>query len=853
MKYFIFLILLVTITSLNAQKRLSYNYDSTSLNLVIKHIEEQYDISFSFASDLIQNKKITLKVEYIELNELLNILESQTSLSFEKISKNQIIIAPKSTNNKVCGYVLDVDSKLPIPFAVINSSTGEKVVSDAKGFFLISSTEGNNYTVNNEGYLPIDFFGKKTCQQIYLTTSNEVLDAVIISGYVTSGIDRKKDGSIDFTSNSLGILPGLVTPDLLQSIQLIPGINSLNESASGIQIRGGSPDQNLVLVDDIKLYNTGHFYGMFSTLNPYATQKATIFKSGTSAVYGDRVSGVIDISTGETIPNKTESGFGIDGISIDGFIKTPLSNNLAVYLFARRSYGDIIKSPTYDSYAEKIFRNTGEIKDSNGQVITVPNDDEYTIDNSEDDFSFYDINTKIIFEPNDNNKLILSGLYTRNELDFLFKNDEITKEDEVSTENIGLSFKWKHQSSEANTEDVTLYFSRYGSKYLAEESVDESIDETNIRDNFITDIGLNINAHRRIGKRQNLTFGYQISNSNLNLTIFRDEPFELEDNINIKNKEKNLKNAVFAQYSYNAKNTSIIGFGLRGVHYGSVGNVYVEPRLNVEYAFSKTLRIQGSVERRHQPISQIIEFNQTDLRLDNNSWRLSNKGNYPVLRSDQVSVGLLYDNKSWTIDFDAYYKELNGLTTFTSGFSTPELELDKGTSIIKGIDILIKKRIDNYRVWAGYTFNDIKYNFRNIQSGEFPGNNDIKHSFRISNSLGINDFELSLGWQYRSGQPSTPIKSYDPETSLVTFGKTNSILLKDYHRMDASIIYNFNINKTKDLKAQLGFSVLNIYNRKIPISVIYNTEDEGSGLELQQVIQRFSLGFTPNLSFRLFF
>jgi FecR, C-terminal/TonB-dependent Receptor Plug Domain len=853
MKYFIFLILLLTIVSGNAQKRLSYNFNNTSLSQVIKQIEEQHNVSFSFALDLIQNKKITLNVQDIELDELLDILESQTSLSFEKISKNQIIIAPKIVNYKVCGYVLDIDSKIPIPYAVIKSSSGEKVITDSKGFFLINSTEDNTFSISNVGYLSKDFIGKETCQQIYLSTSNEVLDAVVISGYVTSGIDRKKDGSIDVTSNSLGILPGLVTPDLLQSIQLIPGIIALDESASGIQIRGGSPDQNLVLVDDIKLFNTGHFYGMFSTLNPNATQKATIFKSGTSTEYGDRVSGVIDISTGETIPDKTESGFGVDGISIDGFIKTPMSKNLAVYFFARRSYGDVVKSPTYNSYAKKIFRNTGIIRNSDGQIITVPNDDEYTIDNSEDDFSFHDFNTKLIFEPNINNKLILSGLYTRNELDFKFKNDAIIKEDEVSTENIGLSFKWKHKSSETNTEDITLYFSRYGSQYLAEEYIEGSIDETNIRDNFITDIGLNIKSLKKIGERQYLKLGYQISNSNVDLTIFRDEPFDSEDNIDIKNDEKNLKNALFISYNYYAKNSSILGFGLRGVHYGSLGEYYIEPRLNAEYALSSDFRIQGSIERRHQPISQIIEFNQTELRLDNNSWRLSNKGNYPLLKSDQISVGILYDDNNWTIDFDAYYKELDGLTTFTSGFSTPELELDKGNSIIKGLDILIKKRIDNYRIWAGYTFNDIKYNFRNIQSGDFPGNNDIKHNFRISNTITLNNFELSLGWLYRSGQPSTPIESYDSETSLVTFGKTNSVPLKDYHRLDASFIYNFKINKTREWKAQLGISALNIYNRKIPISLRYITEEEGSGLELQQVIQRFSLGFTPNLSFRMFF
>ncbi|MFC0604210.1 FecR domain-containing protein [Winogradskyella pulchriflava] len=853
MKYVIFLSLLFTIAIGNAQKRQSYNYNNTSLNEVIKQVETQYNICFSFAIDLIQNKKITLNVEDIDLNELLDILESQTSLSFEKISNNQIIVAPKNTDNKICGYVLDKDSKLPIPYAIINSSTGENTFTDSKGFFSINKTEDNIYKINNQGYVSIDFLGKETCQQVFLTASNELLDAVVISGYVTSGIDRKKDGSIDVTSNSLGILPGLVTPDLLQSIQLIPGINSLNESVSGIQIRGGSPDQNLILFDNIKLFNTGHFYGMFSTLNPYATQSANIFKSGTSAVYGDRVSGIIDISSGEDIPSKTKSGLGFDGISVDGYIKTPLSDKLAVYLFARRSYGDVVRSPTYDSYAEKIFRNFGIVRDINGDIINVPNDDEYTVDTSSDDFSFHDISSKVIFAPNDNNKFVLSSLYTRNELDFEFSDDGETKDDEVATENIGFSFKWKHISSETNSEEATLYFSRYNSKYITEEFIEGALDETNIRNNFITDIGLNIKSHRNIGKRQFLTFGYQISNSIVDINVYSFEPSEPEDNLNIKDRDKNLKNALFAEYNYNAKNSSVIGFGLRAVHYSSLGDVYIEPRINAEYALSETLRIKASIERRHQPIAQIVEFDQGELRLDNNTWRLSNKTDYPLLRSDQISTGLLYDNNSWTIDVDAYLKKLDGLTSYTDGFSTPQLQLTKGKSSIKGIDILLKKRVNNYRIWAGYTFNEIRFKFPSIQDGYFPGNNDITHSFRISNTVTLNDFELSLGWQYRTGEPYTPIKNFDSETTLVEFGDINSVRLKDYHRLDASAIYNFKINKTKNWKAQIGVSALNVYNRKTPISIVYRSEDEGSGLELQQVIQRFSLGFTPNISFRLFF
>ncbi|MEY8847613.1 TonB-dependent receptor plug domain-containing protein [Psychroserpens sp. XS_ASV72] len=853
MKHFIFLFSFFIISSGIAQKRKSYDFKSSSLHDVINQLETENNVTFSYAIDLIAHKQISLTIEDIEFEELLDLLESQTCLNFKLLSKDRVIIAPKTNDDLISVYILDQETNLPIPYAEITNSSGLPSISDSNGFFQLRKNENNNFSISKNGYFPLEFSANEGCQQIYLSAKNEMLNEVLVLGYVTSGIDRKKDGSIDVNSNSLGILPGLVSSDLLQSIQLIPGINSLDESASGIQIRGGTPDQNLILLDDIKLFNTGYLYGMFSSINPHATQKANVFKSGTSAVYGDRISGIIDITTGENIPEKTESGLGIDGLSIDGFVKTAISDKLAVYVFGRRSLDDIFRSPTYESFADKVFRNTGVVKNANGEIIDVQSDDDYTENSSTDSFSFHDMNAKVIFTPNDANTFILSGLINQNALDFSFVNSNERKADDLVTTNNGLSFKWKHQGNGYNSEDISIYVSKYDSDYFNQETIDNVLGERNKISNSITDIGLNLKLNRYVSERNLLTFGYQISNSRVDIEVVQEDQISNEENQAFKNAYQNLKNALFAEYSYSTKNSSLIGIGLRTVHYSSLKALYLEPRLNIEYRLIKSLRLKGSLERRHQPISQIIEFDQGELRLENNIWRLSNNTDSPLLRSDQISTGLLFDKKHWTIDFDAYYKKISGLTSQTSGFGNPQLKLDEGESIIRGLDLLIKKRFQNYRIWAGYTYNNISFDFPDIQGGNFPGNNDIRHSFRISNSLKINNLDISLGWQYRTGAPYTPITSYDPETSLVSFGSINSARLEDYHRLDASAIYDFKFSKSKKWSGQVGFSVLNIYNREVPISYTYITEDEGAGLELQQVIQKFSLGITPNASFRIFF
>ena len=885
MRVLFFCILLLFGIQLNAQQLFDYNYNETTLQDVIKDVEVKNNITFSFAKDVIANKVITFEITQISYLELLDALEAQTGLMFRAISENQVVIARRNPTimiDKVCGYIIDASSMLPVPYATIETATGSIISANSKGFFSTAQTETNQYTVKTVGYDTLSFTGDSNCNAIKVHRTSEDLAPVLLVGYVTSGMDRNKDGSIDVNNDRLGVLPGLVNKDIAQSIQLIPGISSLDESATGIQIRGGSPDQNLILYDDIKLYNTGYFYGMFSLFNPFASENARVYRSGTSASYGDRISGIIDISSGTSIPNKMEGGIEIDGLAVNGYIKAPLSEKVAVYTFVRRSYSDLVQTPTYDSYSDKIFTNFGVARDVNGNVLLLETDDDYSPETSNNDFHFTDVSSKVVIRPNEKNSIAISGLLTRNSLDFNFTGGDELIIDDLKTKNNGLSANWEHVFGEKHQAEVTAYYSGYHSYYQNDEIKDETGDgipelaEINIRENSIKDLGLNYESTLQLKERQQLKLGYQISNTDLNLLISKEEP--VSNSIEASRQDdENLKNALFTEYTYYLKNRGLIKGGVRVSHYSSLNKVLLEPRLNFELPLSNRIRFKTAIERRNQPISQLVEFNHTELRLENNLWRLSDDKQFPLLTSNQISGGLLYHFKNLNIDVDAYYKELKGLTTFTSGFSNPLENLEEGESTIKGLDVLLKYRWNNYKIWTGYTFNDITFQFPNINATEakFPGNNDIRHQFRISNSYKFNNWQFSLGWQYRSGKPITPVNSYvikidaDGENAgVVNFGAVNSDRLPDFHRLDATILYDFKIDK---YKSQLGLSVLNLYNRVKPLNLIYKAErkpldDGGIAVEgttgatpeeleliLEQVIQRFSLGLTMNASFKIFF
>lgn len=870
-----------------SQEKFNVNYNNIPLQQVISDLESKTNIIFSYAKEVIKEKRITLTKQETIINEIIPELTQQTGLLFEILSKNQIII---SKPRRICGYVVDSSTNEILPYANVFINPQLHTTTDESGFFSFKNPPNNSekVTISLLGYQnkEITLSTNEGCINIPLNTISSELDEVVVLGYITSGIDRNKDGSISVESKKLGILPGLVSPDISQSIQLIPGISTLDESATGIQIRGGSPDQNLVLYDDIKLYNTGYFYGMFSLFNPFATEKATIFRSGTSASYGDRISGIIDISSGTNIPQKTEGGFEIDGLSVNGYIKAPLSDKLAVYAFARRSYNDIVKTPTYNSYEDKIFTNFGVVKDINGNTLVLETDDDYSPETSTNDFSFADFNSKLVYKPNEKNTIAVSGLYTRNRLDFDFTGGDEIVIDSLKTQNKGLSFNWTHISSEKQQEELTAYYSEYNSFYQNNEIKDETGDgikelaEISIRKNDIVDLGINFTSTTQIKEFQKLTLGYQLSYTDLNVLISKENPVDNELERSLQD-DTNLKNALFGEYTFSFQNKGFINGGIRLVHYNSLNKFLFEPRINFEYPLNNQLRIKTAIEKRNQPISQLVEFNHTELRLENELWRLSDGEQFPLLSSNQISGGLLYHHKNLSIDVDAYYKELDGLTTFTSGFSNPLENLEKGQSTINGVDILLKYKWNNYKIWAGYTFNDITFNFPNLKDTpeNFPGNNDITHHFRISNTLQLKNWQFSLGWQYRSGKPITPVNSYvikidadNEPAGVVNFGSVNSNRLPDFHRLDASILHDFNINTgKKKLKAQLGVSFLNIYNRVKPLNLIYKAErkpldDGGIAVEgttgstpeeleviLEQVIQRFSLGFTPNAVFRIHF
>ena len=684
-------------------------------------------------------------------------------------------------------------------------------------------------------------------------SNTQLLDEVLISEYLTTGVREGQDKSIIVTPKELGILPGLTEPDVLQSIQLIPGIQSPSETASGLYVRGGTPDQNLILWDGIKMYSSGHFFGTISAFNPYITDEVKLFKGGTKAQYGNRVSSVIDISSDNKIPESTKGGLGFNMTHADAYLKTPLSNKIALVVSGRRSFTEVFNTATFKNISKRVFQNT---KISEGNKVF--DDDQVT--NTKDLFNFSDFTFKTIIKPNNNNKITLSNLLTKNKLDYGFLIEEFgeASQDKLDVNNVGSTLTWNHNYSKTFSHTFSTYYSKFDLQYVGTNSIEEEFSDKLEKQNRIDDLGFSFHTDWNINMSNAINFGYQFSSNKVKFILtFLDSESE-EEEFRETNINTNNTHAFYTDYEYKKEGKWYINGGLRANHISLLNKFYVEPRFQFGFNLHPNFKIKISAENLHQAVSQIVEFNTEDFGLENQIWALSDGELVPLLESNQLTAGFIYSNKGWTLDVDGYYKSIDGLTSITLGFdSLDELTFSKGKSKILGIDVLLKKKINNYRTWLSYSFVNNKFTFGEINNGNsFSGNFDISNQLIWSHSYQWSNFNVSLGWSIRTGIPYTKAVGLieNSEGTFIDFEKINNRRLPNYHRLDASATYRFNISEDKKWKGKFGFSLLNIYNKENILSRTYQIRQSiEDGSNVLQEVNKLSLGITPNLVFRIDF
>ncbi|MEO1029821.1 MAG: FecR domain-containing protein [Bacteroidota bacterium] len=677
-------------------------------------------------------------------------------------------------------------------------------------------------------------------------------ETIIFAENLTYGFSQNKNnGAIKLEPDQLDILPGLVEPDVFQSLQLLPSITSPNESATDLHIRGGTPDQNLILWDGITVYHQGHLLGSITPVNPYVTDDVDIHIGGTSAQFGNRIAGVIDMHTMSDVPKALEVGVGANALQTDAFVKLPIiEDQLGIMVSGRVSLTNIFDSDTFNTITNKVFQNTRlEFLDASGNSESVP-----LLENK---FTFSDYYAKLVYKPNKTHKLSLSGLLINNNLNYVI--DEGENEiinDKSKFTNGGASLIWDYKINEKWNIQTNVHYSDYESEYILDESLEEEDVEPSVQLNTVKDFGVLTKASHKLSPKHTLLIGQEFTN------------FDIGVNVSISavapevNNTQEFVQSVFVEDSYRHNNW-YLRLGVRGNYFSNISEIRIEPRLYANYTLNDHWKIKASAEIKNQVISQIVSFNFFDLGLNNNVWVLADEANnVPLPNSRQVTAGALFTKQGWTLDVEGYYKYSSGLSSFSRGFNTAttlgELESITGKNTIHGFDVLLKKRIRRLRTWLGYAYSKSTFDFERLplasRSSSFPGDFDQRHVLSWSNTYKYKKFQFALGWNFTTGRPysvAIPFEFIDGEgnTQVIPDYETlNSERLDNYHRLDASIRYDFYLDTEKTINARLGVSVQNIFDRENEIGKSFREEDN-------QLFELTNLGtaFLYNVVFRVWF
>ncbi|RZL43186.1 MAG: TonB-dependent receptor [Pedobacter sp.] len=748
-----------------------------TLKEILKNISKQHKVQFNYIEEEVANVKLEPPVHHWSLAEKLNYLKRKTKLDFEIINTKYIAVFSKKNS----------------------FSTSEKIL---------------------DTILPIH------------------LNQIDIERYLTTGMSKKIDGNFSVNPTKFGILPGLIEPDALQTMQQIPGIYSADQTISNINVRSGTHDQNLFLWNGIRMFQTGHFFGLISAFNPSVVQKINISKNGTSAFYGESISSVIDISSFSDTIEKTTFGINANLISIDFYAKIKTSKKSSFLVSGRRSFTDFFSSPTYNSYFERVFQNT---------IVKNINTNENINYRTNEKFYFYDFTAQYHQKIGAKTDLIFDIIGINNSFQLTQKNKITSNESSLEQQNFGGNLLLKTQWNENNQTKMNGYISYYNL-----DATNNAIENNQIlsQQNTILDFGLRLENNHVINTNFTFNNGYQYNEIGIGNRELINNP-----GFGKKVKEVIRTHALILETEIKDRSGKMfLKTGVRNNYIEDFNRCLLEPRLQFNYSLSKKLNIEILGEQKNQITSQIIELQQDFLGIEKRRWTLANNENIPVQRSKQISLGFSFRDKNWLLTLDNYYKKVTGIYSPSQAFQN-QLEFTRinGEYNVLGSELLVQRNFKHFYTWLSYGLSNSEYTFSQILPTEFDNNFQIVHTLSWAGIYEWKKLKMALGSKWHSGRPETSpstsnLDLSNPVNPQIIYNNPNNETMNAFFEINFSANYTWDLNSKSNL--QFGFSLQNILNRNNVVNRYYRVNKTKESIES---VNTLALKRTPNLSIKYTF
>lgn len=765
-------------------------------------------------------------------------------------------------NSTLSGYVKDIkngESLLDVKIVIPELQKG--AYSNEYGFYSLSVPSGE-YEVEYRlsGYTTETILVnlvKDTVIDVELEVPSELqeIDGVVVTA-------EKKDGNI--TDNNIGqvglemdrikTLPAFMGEvDIVKTLQLLPGIQSASEGAQGFYVRGGGPDQNLVLLDGAQVYNASHLFGFFSVFNVDAVKNVNLIKGGMPAQYGGRLASVLNVNMNEGNSKRFGVKGGLGLISSRLTLEGPLKKDKGSFILSgRRTYIDIF------------LKNF------------VPEESNF----SGSSYFFYDFNAKFNYKITDKDKIYLSGYYGKDKFTFATKEDDFKVD--MPWGNGIVSARWNHIFTPKLFMNVNLTFTDYLFKFVS------SQDEFNFElKSGVRDYGSKVDFTYFPNPRHEIKFGTQYTYHVFTPTSVSARQDSIEFDTGDAQQLFSHETAFYVQDEFDVNEDWSVNFGLRYSMFHHVGPFkryikngvgvqdsivqyskgeliqfynFLEPRFSTRYILNKTSSIKAGFNYNAQYI-HLASLSAVSLPTD--IWFPSTDIATPQL-GWQASIGYFrnFFDDNFETSVEIYYKGMNNLIEFEEGALPSDNVNDNtdnllvfGTGRSYGIEFYINKTYGKFTGWIGYTWAKTERLFPDLQENYFPAKYDRRHDVSVVGSYKLNErWIFSASFVFATGNTMTlPTSWYLQDGDvLFNYGAKNSSRMADYHRLDLSATWYDKPTKTKidketresievekRFRSNWNFSIYNVYNRANPYFLFVDADgqalQEQFSISLKQV------------------
>ena len=664
---------------------------------------------------------------------------------------------------------------------------------------------------------------------------------------------------VSIAPEQIQVLPSLGEPDIFRSLQLLPGVSGTNDATSGLFVRGGTPDENLVLLDGMTVYHVDHFFGIFSAFNADAIKDVQLYKSAYPARFGGRTSSVVNMIGRAGDPQAFRMSAGANLLSGRTAVEIPLGDAAALMVSARRSYTDVIQSGLFNNLFNTLT-DADEAAETQQPAGFGGRRRRFEVQEATPSFYFYDVNAKLTWTPSPRDVVAASLYGGADNLDQSTAGQAIqfggntfntpNRQEITDWGNRGVSARWFRQWGGRFSSDAQIAASEYFSDGTREITSDQFANGF-LEENRVQDMSLRLDNSWRVARSSTVEFGALLTQSDVRYGFEQLLGDSVRGSLALAGDA--LQTSGYVQHVWTGPAGLKLTTGARGTHSDATGRGYFEPRASLELPLGANLKAKGAWGRYNQFIKRVE--NEDILEGSRDFWVLADSVLAPTTAEHRV-LGVSYETRGFLFDLEGYHKGLDGVTQFSTrsrrapGQAFGDLFFS-GTGVAKGVELLVQRKVGPLTGWVSYSLSQVEYDLDDFNRGEpFAASHDQRHEFKTVGVYQMGPWTFSGTWVYGSGRPFTaPESEYAVELldgtsfSYIHVGGKNAERLPAYHRMDVGATRRF---ESARFFYELNISAFNAYGRN---NVWYRKFDlTDSAVVVTDVT---TLPFTPSIGFRM--